>query len=37
MSVTVPDAVLHAARMSAAELMRELAVLLYQQERITLA
>jgi len=37
MSVVIPDEVLSAARMSSAELKRELAALLFQQERLTLA
>lgn len=37
MSVTIPDEVLQAARMSEAELRQELAVLLYEKERLTLA
>ena len=36
MSVTIPDNVLQAARMSEAELRQELAALLYAQERLTL-
>jgi predicted HTH domain antitoxin len=37
MSVTIPDEVLEAARMSDAELRQELAVLLFQRDRLTLA
>ena len=37
MSVTIPDDVLQAARMSEAELRQELAVLLFGQDRLTLA
>lgn len=37
MSVTIPDELLQAARMSEAELRQELAVLLFQRERLTLA
>jgi predicted HTH domain antitoxin len=37
MSVTIPDDILQAARMSDAELRQELAILLFQQERLTLA
>lgn len=37
MSVTIPDEILEAARMSDAELRQELAVLLFQQDRLTLA
>jgi predicted HTH domain antitoxin len=37
MSVAIPDEVLQAAQMSAAELRQELAVLLFQCERPTLA
>lgn len=37
MTVTIPDDVLHAARMSESELRQELAVLLFQQDRVTLA
>ena len=36
MSVTIPDEVLQAARMSEEELRLELAVLLFQQDRLTL-
>lgn len=36
MSVIIPDDVLRAARMSAAELMQEIAVLLFQKEKLTL-
>lgn len=37
MSVTIPDDVLHAARMSDAELKQEIAILLFQREKLTLA
>jgi predicted HTH domain antitoxin len=37
MPVTIPDDVLAAAHMSEAELRRELAVMLFQQDRLTLA
>ena len=37
MAVTISDEVLAAARMSEEELKRELAVTLFQQERLTLA
>ncbi len=37
MSVTIPDDILQSARMSDAELRQELAILLFQQERLTLA
>ncbi|HEX7240839.1 MAG TPA: UPF0175 family protein [Longimicrobiaceae bacterium] len=36
MSVTIPDEVLHSARMSAGELMQEIAVLLFQKDKLTL-
>lgn len=36
MGVMIPDDVLQAARMSEEELKRELAVLLFQQEKLTL-
>ena len=36
MPVTIPDEVLTAARMSEAEIKRELALTLFQQERLTL-
>jgi predicted HTH domain antitoxin len=36
-SVIIPDDVLHAAKMSEAELRQELAVLLFERERLTLA
>ncbi len=35
MSVTIPDEILQTARMSEAELCQELAVLLFQQDRLT--
>ncbi|HEX4959431.1 MAG TPA: UPF0175 family protein [Thermoanaerobaculia bacterium] len=37
MSVTIPDEILEAAHMSDTELRQELAILLFQQERLTLA
>lgn len=37
MSVTIPDDVLEAAQMSEAELRQEIAVLLFERERLTLA
>lgn len=37
MSVTIPDDVLRAARMSKTELFQELALTLYQRERLTTA
>jgi len=36
MAVVIPDETLHAAHLSAAELKQELAVLLFQQDRLTL-
>jgi predicted HTH domain antitoxin len=36
MSVTIPDEVLQSARLSESELRLELAVLLFEQERLTL-
>ncbi len=36
MSVVIPDEILHAAHMSASELMQEIAILLYQKEKLTL-
>jgi predicted HTH domain antitoxin len=36
MSLVIPDSVLHTARMTAAELAQEVAVLLYQKEKLTL-
>lgn len=35
MSVTIPDSVLHATRMSETEMRQEIAVLLYQKEKLT--
>jgi predicted HTH domain antitoxin len=35
--MTIPDEVLHSARMSEEQMRQELAVLLFQQERLTLA
>lgn len=37
MSVTIPDEVLFAARMSESELRQEIAILLYEKDKITLA
>ncbi|HVS00220.1 MAG TPA: UPF0175 family protein [Thermoanaerobaculia bacterium] len=37
MSLTIPDTVLEAARMSEAELKQEIAILLYSKEKLTLA
>ena len=37
MSVTIPDTVLQAARMSEAEMWQEIAVLLFEREKVTLA
>ena len=37
MSVTIPDSVLRAARMSDRELKQEVAVMLFEQEKLTLA
>jgi predicted HTH domain antitoxin len=36
MSVIIPDEILHAAHMSAGELRQEIAILLYQREKLTL-
>ncbi len=36
MSILIPDDILQASRMSPAELMHELAVLLFQREKLTL-
>ncbi|MEO8495892.1 MAG: UPF0175 family protein [Planctomycetota bacterium] len=36
MSVLIPDEVLQAARMSASELKEEIAILLFQKEKLTL-
>ena len=36
MSLVIPDEILHATRMSAAELRQEIAVLLFQKEKLTL-
>ena len=36
MSLVIPDEVLYTARMSAAELAQEIAILLYQKEKLTL-
>lgn len=37
MSVTIPDEVLRSARLSEDELRRELAIMLFERERLTLA
>ncbi|MBI4469565.1 MAG: UPF0175 family protein [Acidobacteria bacterium] len=37
MSLIIPDDILHATGMSSAELKQELAVLLFQKEKLTLA
>ena len=37
MSVVIPDEILHTAHMTTIELMQEIAVLLYQKEKLTLA
>jgi predicted HTH domain antitoxin len=36
MSLTIPDEILHATGMSEAELMQEVAILLFQKEKLTL-
>jgi len=36
MSLVIPDEILHTTRMSAAELIRELALALFQREKLTL-
>ena len=36
MSLVIPDEVLHSARMSAAELSQEVAILLFQKDKLTL-
>ena len=36
MSLVIPDEILHATRMSATELAQEIAILLYQKEKLTL-
>jgi predicted HTH domain antitoxin len=36
MGVVIPDEILHAARMSPAEFMQEVAVLLFQKDKLTL-
>ena len=36
MSLVIPDEILHTARMTAGELALEIAVLLYQKEKLTL-
>lgn len=37
MSVVIPDEILQTTRMSEAELMQEIAVMLFQKEKLTLA
>ena len=37
MTITLPDSILESARMSEAELRQEIALLLYEKEKITLA
>jgi predicted HTH domain antitoxin len=37
MSIVIPDEALQAAQISEAEMLREIAVMLFQQERFTLA
>jgi predicted HTH domain antitoxin len=37
MTITIPDSVLESARMSESELRQEIALVLYEKERITLA
>jgi predicted HTH domain antitoxin len=37
MTITIPDALLDSARMSESELRQEIALMLYEKERITLA
>jgi predicted HTH domain antitoxin len=36
MSVVIPDEILHTAHMKAEELMKEIAILLYQKDKLTL-
>jgi predicted HTH domain antitoxin len=36
MSVVISDEILHTTRMSAGEIMQELAILLFQKEKLTL-
>jgi len=36
MSIVIPDEILHTIHMTAGELMQEIAVLLYQKEKLTL-
>jgi len=36
MSVVIPDEIVHAIHMTEAELMQEIAILLYQREKLTL-
>jgi predicted HTH domain antitoxin len=37
MSAVIPEEILHASHMTSAELLQEVAVLLYEREKITLA
>jgi predicted HTH domain antitoxin len=37
MTITIPDSVLESARMSEAELRQEIAIVLYEKEKLTLA
>ena len=37
MSVVIPDEILHAARMSEAEFKQEIAIFLFEKEKLTLA
>jgi predicted HTH domain antitoxin len=37
MTITIPDSILESARMSESELRQEIAVLLYEKEKVTLA
>ena len=37
MTITIPDSLLEAARMTESELQQEIALLLYEKEKITLA
>jgi len=37
MTITIPDSILESARMSESELRQEIAVLLYEKEKLTLA
>lgn len=36
MSIVIPDEIVHTTHMTSAELMQEIAILLYQKERLTL-